>query len=69
MIIDRIEGTVAVIEVEKGEVVDVPLTRIVGSARDGAVVERNGDDYVVDEDATAERARSMAERRRQLFQH
>lgn len=67
MVIDRIEGDVAVVEIAKGEFRDVPLDRIDGEARDGAVlVERDGR-CAVDEGATAERRRRLDERRRSLF--
>lgn len=67
MVIDRIEGVLAVVEVTKGETRNIQLDRIEGRARDGAVlVERDGR-YAVDEDATAERRRRLDERRRSLF--
>lgn len=67
VVIDRIEGALAVVEAGKGEMRSVPLDRIEGRARDGAVlIERDGR-YVVDEDATAERKGRMAEKRKRLF--
>lgn len=67
MVIDRIEGGLAVVEVAKGEFRDVPLTCIDGDARDGAVLAETGGRYAVDEGATAERRRALGERRRSLF--
>lgn len=67
MVIDRIEGGLAVVEVAKGEFRDVPLTCIDGDARDGAVLAETGGRYAVDESATAERRRALGERRRSLF--
>lgn len=67
MVIDRIEGSVAVVEVAKGEFRDVPLTCIDGDARDGAVLAEADGRYTVDEAATAERRRALDERRRALF--
>ncbi len=67
MVIDRIEGGVAVVEIAKGEFRDVPLGRIDGDVRDGAVLAEAGGRYVVDETATAERRRALDERRRALF--
>lgn len=67
MVIDRIEGDVAVVEIAKGEFRDVSLASIAGRARDGAVVVEDGAGYVVDEAATAERAERMTGRRRRLF--
>lgn len=69
MVIDRIEGSVAVVELAKGEFFDVPVDRIGGRVRDGAVLMRDGGGYAVDEAATAERAAKVAERRRKLFKH
>lgn len=67
VIVDRIEGRLAVVELAKGETRNVPLDLIEGRVRDGAVlVERDGR-YVVDEDATAERTARVAEKRRRLF--
>lgn len=67
MVIDRIEGGTAVVEVSKGELFHIPLGLIEGRVRDGAtLVERDGS-YVVDERATEERSRRMAEKRRRLF--
>lgn len=67
VIVDRIEGKLAVVELIKGETRNVPLDLIEGRVRDGAVlVERDGR-YVVDEDATTERAARVAEKRRRLF--
>lgn len=68
MIIDRIEGVLAVVEVAKGETRDIPLDRIDGRARDGAVLVERNDRYTVDEKATAERRTRAAEKRRRLFE-
>lgn len=67
MIVDRIEGGMAVVEVTKGEFRDVPLAHIEGHVRDGAVLVKRGDMYVVDEDETARRAKAFREQRLQLF--
>ena len=67
MVIDRIEGTVAVVETEDGYV-DVPLSAIRGNARDGAVLVSDGSGgYVVDEGTSSQRARSIEERAARLF--
>lgn len=67
VIVDRIEGKLAVVELIKGETRNVPLDLIEGRVRDGAVlVERDGR-YVVDEDATAGRTARVAEKRKRLF--
>lgn len=67
MIIDRIEGEHAVVELEKGRFVELPLTRIGGNVRDGAaIVERNGN-YVVNEDETSRRLRIVSAKKGRLF--
>lgn len=67
MIIDRIEDEYAVVELERGCFVELPLTRIDGRVRDGAVlVERNGN-YVIDEDETSRRLRIVSTKKRSLF--
>lgn len=67
MVIDRIEGPTAVVEIEKGVFENVPMNRIRGHARDGAVVVQDGDALVVDEAATASRAADFAGRRQRMF--
>lgn len=67
MIIDRIEGTTAVVEVRKGEFRDVPLERVAGRARDGAVLAETPDGYTVDEHATGERSAQIAKKQRRIF--
>lgn len=68
MIIDRIEGSLAVVELAKDEFQDVPLDKIAGHVRDGAVIEEDGrGGYVVDEDATELRAAHAKSRLHGLF--
>lgn len=67
MIIDRIEGDIAVVEVEKGQLRDVPLARIEGRARDGAVLIAQDGGYAVDEAATAQRLDAVNAKRRRVF--
>ncbi|MFR3275839.1 MAG: DUF3006 domain-containing protein [Collinsella phocaeensis] len=67
VVIDRIEGDIAVVEVAKGEFVGVPLASIDGDARDGAVLARNAGGYYVDEKATSARRMRLDRRRHSLF--
>lgn len=67
MVIDRIEGDFAVVEVAKGEFRNVPLNLIDGSARDGSVLNNIGFRYIVDEEATLARRREAEKRQRSLF--
>ena len=67
MVIDRIEGDMAVVEVAKGEFVAVPLASIDGNAREGAVLAWSASGYCVDEKATMARRMRLDRRRRSLF--
>ncbi len=68
MIVDRIEGELARVELSQGSFEDVPLSSIDGRVRDGAVLLAGEDGrYVVDEDETAKRNESIKERARSLF--
>ena len=67
MVIDRIEGDVAVVEIAKGEFRDVPLSIIDGEARDGVVLVELGGRYTVDEGTTGERKGWLDKKRRALF--
>ena len=68
MVVDRIEGPLAVVEIEKGKFRKVPVDLIGGRVRDGAVLVSDGDGYFVDEGATAARVASVSEKRRRLFE-
>lgn len=67
MVIDRIEGDVAVVELSAGNFKNVPLTDIEGHTRDGAVLVKRDTGYTVDEEATASRTSSVASRLNKLF--
>ena len=67
MVIDRIEGDVAVVELGEGAFIDVPLARIEGKARDGAVLAAHEGGYAVDEDATAARRAALQAKAARLF--
>lgn len=67
MVIDRIEGDIAVIELSGRAFIDVPLDRIDGNARDGAVITEAGGRYLVDEAATSKRVQRTSKKRRALF--
>lgn len=67
MVIDRIEGAIAVVEDGVGRFRDVPVSEIAGRVRDGAVlVERDGH-LEVDEDETERRSKAVVDRARSLF--
>ena len=67
MVIDRIEGDVAVVELDEGTFIDVPLARIEGALRDGAVLAAREGGYAVDEDATAARRADLQAKAARLF--
>lgn len=67
LIIDRIEGSKAVVETPEGHI-DVALGDIEGKARDGAVLTDKGSGkYTVDEAKTKERFDKAAARTKSLF--
>lgn len=68
MIVDRIEGELAVVELDKGKFVDIPMEKISGLVRDGAVLVKGAAGrYRVDEEETARRARHAASLLDSLF--
>lgn len=68
IVIDRIEGTVAVAEMDDGSFQDIPLERIAGHVRDGALLREAEDgSYAVDEEATARRTDEIRSRFGSLF--
>lgn len=67
MVIDRIEGDFAVVEVSKGEFRNVPLSLIEGSARDGSVLNNIESRYIVDEEATLARRQKIQKELHSLF--
>lgn len=67
LIIDRIEGSKAIVETPEGHI-DVALGDIEGKARDGAVLTDKGSrKYTVDEAKTKERSDKAASRTKSLF--
>lgn len=67
LIIDRIEGSKAVVETPEGHI-DVALGDIEGKARDGAVLTDKGSGkYAVDEAKTKERSDRASLRTKSLF--
>lgn len=67
LIIDRIEGSKAVVETPEGHI-DVALGDIEGKARDGAVLtDRGSGKYAVDEAKTKERSDEATSRTKSLF--
>lgn len=67
MIVDRIEGDLAVVEIEKGHFKNVPLSNIAGHVRDGAVLASDGTGYTVDEIETRRRSEAACALLNSLF--
>lgn len=68
IVIDRIEGELAVVEIEKGHFENVPLANISGHARDGALLRQMASNrYEVDELATANKQIAMQKKMNGLF--
>lgn len=68
LVVDRVEGNLAVVEKDLGSFENVALSRIEGRVRDGAVLGRRSDGSLyVDEDATRRRTDEMRARTRSLF--
>lgn len=66
LIVDRVEGGLAVVETDDGHV-DVPVSEISGHVRDGVVLVQEDGTYLVDEDATRERLDRISEKAKGLF--
>lgn len=67
MIVDRIEGNIAVIEQEDGSFIEIPLHRLPEGVREGSVLTQTECGFSMD--AAAERARRelLSERTAKLF--
>lgn len=66
IIIDRIENGFAVCEIDN-EFTEISLLDISGNVREGAVLIKTDDKYVVDEDNTSKRKKDLFEKQRRLF--
>lgn len=68
LIVDRIEGDLAVVEVDANTFENVPVEDISGEVRAGAVLHEIGPgEYAVDEGETATRTKRIQKKARQLF--
>lgn len=68
MVIDRVEGDLAIVELGVGRFVNIPVSCIEGRVRDGAVLVKLDDNqYRIDEEQTALVSARAAERTRNLF--
>lgn len=65
MIIDRFEGDIAVVETDSG-MLDIVRDLLPENASEGDVIVQTDGGYIIDEQATAERRKAIAERLRRL---
>lgn len=61
LIVDRIEGAVAVCELN-GTMIDIPLTKISAGVREGDILCEDGDLYTVAKEETARRRTAISDR-------
>lgn len=66
LVIDRIEGSVAVIETENGSI-DVPLSEIKGNPKEGDVLKRRKKGFCVDRFKTDERKKEIFDLQSSIF--
>lgn len=68
LVVDRIEGDIAVVEVDAKTFVDVPLENISGNVESGSVLRKVGENtYAADEEATADRSKRVQAKAHRLF--
>jgi len=67
-IIDRFEGSVAICErMETGERVEIDAKNLPGDAREGDVIRRDGDEYIIDLAQSKQRLADLTARMNRLF--
>lgn len=67
MVVDRIEGDLAIVEIRKGCFENIPVDRITGHVRDGVMLVPDGDGYTVDENETKQQSGAVQARLSSLF--
>lgn len=65
--IDRIEENLAVCEDENGRQVKFELELLPKNVREGDIIRRTDDGFIIDVDEAAERRRKMAQMQKSLF--
>ena len=62
-VIDRIEDGIAVLEcMTTGEIIEIPKETLPKTAREGHILQRDGDTYIIDRGATQKRREQLKER-------
>ena len=67
MIVDRIEGNIAVVENDKGEHIEIPLRELPNDIREGSVLKAAEGGYIHDIEAEEKRRQEMAAKTKRLF--
>ena len=67
MIVDRIEGEIAVCESGDGSLVDVPMSDLPDGVREGTVLRLQGGSYAIDEDEERSRRERIERKASRLF--
>lgn len=68
LVIDRIEGDIAVVEVDEETFQNIPLDHILGNVRDGAVIEKLSFSlYQVNEKETQSRSQAIEQLMKNFF--
>ena len=62
IIIDRIEGDFAIVELPSGQMIDCPRAMLPDNAKEGSII-----NITVDENATSEKLQRVTERMNKLF--
>lgn len=68
MIIDRFEGDFAVVETEQG-IINILISQLPESAEEGDIIYSENGVYLIDEEATADRRKMIAERLHRLTRY
>lgn len=67
MVIDRFEGEYAVCEDENGQMIKIPRAELPPGAREGSVLRREADHFLLDEQETRARMQRIRERMAKLW--
>ncbi len=67
LIVDRIEGDIAVCEADADTYLDVPLSTLPAETREGSVLRLAGGAYIIDENEEQERRSRIEQKARKLF--
>ncbi len=66
LIIDRIEGNIAIVETENGHL-DISLSAIIGNPKEGDVLSKKGEGYIIDKAETTSRKSKILSLQNSLF--